>query len=245
MAKAKMVAPYEQFIGRDSLKSTPNGSVVFRRSGAPVTRAFSRPVQPNSPIQRTARFLFSGASIAFNALSDADVLTWHNLGLTITRTNAAGFTYHPDARSLFFESYLVGTRNLQLTYTTAPVSVSYNPLLPCTSLTWDPGVTGLGMTYPAVAINQYIILYLTNALSLGVRSLKGRSFHNPALNPVDPSATQIVWILLAAATTSAYFNDNFLRDVLIVGKRYGVRLQTVDPSCNILGPAYDALLTCA
>jgi hypothetical protein len=243
MAKIRLVAPYEEFRGRDSARNTPNGSVVFPRAGGVVSRSFIRPAQPNSPIQHLSRVILAAATQTWNSLDNAEKTSWDDLGLTITRTTKTGFTYHPTGRSLWIESSVIAGRNTGSPPSTAPATVSYPPILEPTILTVEDLDSPLIVTFPAIPIETLILFSIAGPFSTGVRSLKGRNFFNPALSPADPGfLTGSTFLLAAAATNFAYVN-NSLRFIPQEGLRYGVRMTVLDIVARIPGPVYESILT--
>jgi hypothetical protein len=243
MAKIKLVAPYEEFRGRDSARNTPNGSVVFPRAGGVVSRSFIRPQQPNSPIQHFARFALAGATTTWNLLSGSDKTSWDDLGQTITRTSKTGFTYHPTGRALWIEASVIGSRNSGGPPSTAPTSVEFPPLLAPTVLTVEDVDSPLIVDLPAVALETFILFSIAGPFSTGVRSLKGRNFFNPTLSPADPGFLQGATFDLSPAATNFAFVNNSLRFIPQAGLRYGVRMQVLDSVAKITGPVYESILT--
>lgn len=242
MAHVSYQAPYENFIGRDSERFTPNGAVNFRRAGIPIARRFVRPRQPESPQQFSARFLFSLSQTTFSNLTDTQKDSWTALGLTITRTNPAGFTYNPSGRSLFTEQFLITTRNGEGYLTSAPATVIFNPILPPNDCQVGGGPPETIVFFPALAANTRLLLYFTKPLSPAIRSLRGRAWLNYAKTPFDPDFTSGSFFSAIALDSAVHLPDSTADHIPTIGTNIGIRLTVLDDAVAIAGPSYDTIL---
>jgi len=95
--KAKLQSPYKLLSGR-------NETVVnFPIDRRPMVRDMVIPFNPQSPIQEEIRSCFAQASSAFNTITDAQRLIWHQYAQRIKKMNSLGQEYSMPDKSLFVQ----------------------------------------------------------------------------------------------------------------------------------------------
>lgn len=89
--------------GVASISGKIDGTVYSRNRSGAIARGWTKPTNPQTPLQEATRLRFSDCASLWSELPAADQLDWESLAATVTRTNRLGETYTPTGRQIFLE----------------------------------------------------------------------------------------------------------------------------------------------
>lgn len=240
MAIARLIAPYDEFRGRDTRRGINGGNVVYSQGNQRNTRPFSRPFDPRSTLQASQRSAFSVASIVWASLSGSDVASWDALAATITRYNSVGMAYHPAARTLFMQSTLIWIALGAGPITTASLTQTYPIPSALTSVIHETGAARAVLAFGYADTAGIIQVRITDPLTPGTRSTRALQFKSPGLDVSGfPRPELSIADTTGGSSGPQHFDDLLFANPLVPGNRYGFRIQPLSAENALPGTPTD------
>jgi len=238
MAIARLIAPYDEFRGRDTKRGVNGGNVVYSQGNQRNTRPYSRPFDPSTGAQLIKRAYFRVASTQWAGLSSSDVASWTALAATITRYNSVGMAYNPQPRNLYMETVLIGLITDDSKPDTASLSQSFPIVFTLSDIIHNTGTSTLDLTQVWNIMPGKIMWQFTKPLTPGTRSPRNLQVNKQSFDAFGiPLPFWVVYDTTTTPTGTVSIPDSYFAPPILTGQRIGVIVTPISAENNIQGTA--------